>query len=211
MIELINVYKKYDSNFILDDVNLKIKENEFVGIIGKSGSGKSTLLNIIGQIDIDYKGKVIINNIETNKLTPRQREKFIRYNINYLFQNFALVDTMSVEENLMIGLEYSNLSKKEKIKKIKEALTDLDLINYQSKKIYSLSGGEQQRIALARIMLKEGNIILADEPTGNLDFQNSMIVMQILKKLQEKGKTIIVVTHSEDVVKLCDRTINLKK
>lgn len=210
MIELIDIYKKYDSNLILNNISLKIEEKEFVGIIGKSGSGKSTLLNIIGQIDTNYDGKVIINGVETNNLTPKKREEFIRYNINYLFQNFALVDTMSVEDNLMIGLEYSNLSKKEKIEKIKKALNELDLINYQKKKVFTLSGGEQQRVALARIMIKEGNIILADEPTGNLDFQNSMVVMQILKKLQEKGKTIIVVTHSEDIAKLCDRTINLK-
>ena len=143
------------------------------------------------------------------KLSKKQKEKFIRYNINYLFQNFALIESISVRENLLIGLEYVKISKQEKIKKINEVLKKVNLNDYLNKKVYELSGGEQQRIALARIMLKPGNIVLADEPTGNLDKKNSKMVLELLKALQKDGKTIIIVTHNEEVANKCDRIIKL--
>ena len=210
MIKINNLTKKYENHIIINDFACKIFNNEFVCIVGPRGCGKSTLLNIIGQIDSDYFGEIIINNKHMNKLSNKDKEKFIRYNINYLFQNFALIDNMSVEENLMIALEYVNKNKKEKQNIIKKALEEVDLKNYEKKKIFTLSGGEQQRIALARTIIKPGNIILADEPTGNLDEQNSKIVINILKQLQKKGKTIIVVTHSNEVSKQSDRIIQLK-
>lgn len=210
MISINNLTKKYNDKIIFDKFECIIKTNEFICIVGASGCGKSTLLNIIGQIDTDYDGELIIDGNYMNKLSNKEREKFIRNNINYLFQNFALIDSMTVEENLMIGLEYTRKSKQEKKDDINKALAKVGLNNYENKKVFTLSGGEQQRVALARIMVKPGNIILADEPTGNLDSKNSELVIDILKKLQKEGKTIVVVTHSDEFFKVGDRIINLK-
>lgn len=211
MIKIERLTKKYDDVIVLNSLSMEIDTGEMVAITGTSGSGKSTLLNILGQIDINYSGNVIIDDILTKKLSKSQREKFIRNNINYLFQNFALIDYQTVEDNLMIGLEYANLNKIDKKKEIANALKKVGLDGYNEKKIYKLSGGEQQRVALARVMLKPGNIVLADEPTGNLDDENSMLVMSLLKQLRNEGKTIILVTHNIDLAKQCDRIIKLVK
>lgn len=209
MIETINLSKSYGNHVVINSLNLKIKEKEMVAIVGPSGCGKSTLLNIIGQIDDQYDGTLLIDEKIMNKLNQSQKEKFIRYHINYLFQNFALIETETVKENLLIGLEYSKLKKQEKNERIAEVLKKVKLEKTLNKKVYELSGGEQQRIALARIMLKPGNIVLADEPTGNLDKDSSLLVMKVLKELQKDGKTIIIVTHSEEIARQCDRIVEL--
>lgn len=209
MIETVNLSKSYGNHVVINNLNLKIKEQEMVAIVGPSGCGKSTLLNIIGQIDDQYDGTLLIDEKIMNKLNQSQKEKFIRYHINYLFQNFALIETETVKENLLIGLEYSKLKKQEKNERIAEVLKKVKLEKTLNKKVYELSGGEQQRIALARIMLKPGNIVLADEPTGNLDKDSSLLVMKVLKELQKDGKTIIIVTHSEEIASQCDRIVEL--
>lgn len=209
MIETVNLSKSYGNHVVINSLNLKIKEKEMVAIVGPSGCGKSTLLNIIGQIDDQYDGTLLIDEKIMNKLNQSQKEKFIRYHINYLFQNFALIETETVKENLLIGLEYSKLKKQEKNERIAEVLKKVKLEKTLNKKVYELSGGEQQRIALARIMLKQGNIVLADEPTGNLDKDSSLLVMKVLKELQKDGKTIIIVTHSEEIASQCDRIVEL--
>lgn len=209
MIETVNLSKSYGNHVVINILNLKIKEKEMVAIVGPSGCGKSTLLNIIGQIDDQYDGTLLIDEKIMNKLNQSQKEKFIRYHINYLFQNFALIETETVKENLLIGLEYSKLKKQEKNERIAEVLKKVKLEKTLNKKVYELSGGEQQRIALARIMLKPGNIVLADEPTGNLDKDSSLLVMKVLKELQKDGKTIIIVTHSEEIARQCDRIVEL--
>lgn len=209
MIEIKKLSKKYGTHKVFDNLNLCINNNEIVAIIGPSGCGKSTLLNIIGQIENNYDGSIIINGINLKKVNRTTRERFIRYNINYLFQNFALIDSLSVKDNLMIGLEYVKIKKSEKEERIKKVLKKVKLNNYSDKRIYELSGGEQQRVALARIMLKPGDIVLADEPTGNLDKENGNLVIDILKSLKKSGKTIVIVTHSEEIANQCDRIINL--
>lgn len=209
MIETVNLSKSYGNHVVINSLNLKIKEQEMVAIVGPSGCGKSTLLNIIGQIDDQYDGTLLIDEKTMNKLNQSQKKKFIRYHINYLFQNFALIETETVKENLLIGLEYSKLKKQEKNERIAEVLKKVKLEKTLNKKVYELSGGEQQRIALARIMLKPGNIVLADEPTGNLDKDSSLLVMKLLKELQKDGKTIIIVTHSEEIARQCDRIVEL--
>ena len=209
MIETVNLSKSYGNHVVINNLNLKIKEQEMVAIVGPSGCGKSTLLNIIGQIDDQYDGTLLIDEKTMDKLNQSQKEKFIRYHINYLFQNFALIETETVKENLLIGLEYSKLKKQEKNERIAEVLKKVKLEKTLNKKVYELSGGEQQRIALARIMLKPGNIVLADEPTGNLDKDSSLLVMKVLKELQKDGKTIIIVTHSEEIASQCDRIVEL--
>lgn len=201
--------KKYGDKEILKNLKEKIKDNELVSILGPSGCGKTTLLNMIGAIDNDYNGTIMYDDVNIKNV--KDKDKFIRENINYLFQNYALIENESVLKNLLLALEYEKLKKDEKIKKIQNALKMVGLSGYEKKIIYTLSGGEQQRIALARVMLKRGNIILADEPTGNLDNDNKALVFSILKNMKEKGKTIIMVTHDKSLTKDCDRTIILKK
>lgn len=209
MIKIEKLYKSFGEKVIFNDFNYEVKDQSMVAIVGKSGCGKSTLLNILGLIDSDYDGTIFYNDKLISKNNQKQKIKYIRDNINYLFQNYALVDEDSVEENLQLALEYEKMSRKEKHEKINKVLQLVDLDNYNNKKVYTLSGGEQQRVALARIMLKKGDIVLADEPTGNLDKANSEKVMEILKQLQKQGKTIIIVTHNENIAKQCDSILPL--
>ncbi len=205
MIKVENLEKSFDNKEIIKNFNYEFLDGKITAIVGKSGCGKTTLLNILGLLDTDYKGKVLYDGVLiTNE---SQRNEFIRNNINYLFQNYALIDNETVEQNLLLALEYEKLSKNVKKKKINEALELVDLNEFNDKKIFTLSGGEQQRVALARVILKKGNIILADEPTGNLDVENTDKVMKILKKLKEDGKLIIIVTHSLSLANECDDVI----
>lgn len=205
MIKVENLEKSFDNKEIIKNFNYEFLDGKITAIVGKSGCGKTTLLNILGLLDTDYKGKVLYDGVLiTNE---SQRNEFIRNNINYLFQNYALIDNETVEQNLLLALEYEKLSKNVKKEKINEALELVDLNEFNEKKIFTLSGGEQQRVALARVILKKGNIILADEPTGNLDVENTDKVMKILKKLKEDGKLIIIVTHSLSLANECDDVI----
>lgn len=209
MIEINNLNKSFGEHHVIKDFSYKIDDGKMIAIKGKSGSGKSTLLNILGLLDVDYSGEVLYDKVQVSKLSEKKRNEYIRNNINYLFQNYALIDSETVENNLLLALEYEKISKKEKKEKIDKALELVDLNGFNDKKVFTLSGGEQQRIALARIILKKGNIILADEPTGNLDKDNSDKVMKILKQLQKQGKTIIIVTHNDSFANECDEVINL--
>lgn len=209
MIEINNLNKSFGEHHVIKDFSYKIDDGKMIAIKGKSGSGKSTLLNILGLLDVDYSGEVLYDKVQVSKLSEKKRNEYIRNNINYLFQNYALIDSETVENNLLLALEYEKISKKEKKEKINQALEAVDLSGFNDKKVFTLSGGEQQRIALARIILKRGNIILADEPTGNLDKDNSDKVMKILKQLQKQGKTIIIVTHNDSFANECDEVINL--
>ncbi len=209
MIELKNLHKSFGEKVIFKSLNYKIDTGSMVAIIGKSGCGKSTLLNMIGLLDSDYTGTILIEKNDIAKMNEKKKSVYIRNNINYLFQNYALIDNETVEENLLLALTYHKIKKTEKIDKINNALKSVGLENYNNKKVYTLSGGEQQRIALARVILKKGNIILADEPTGNLDDNNSKIVMDILKQLQKEGKTIVIVTHNQKIADQCDEVLSL--
>ncbi len=209
MIELKNLHKSFGEKVIFKSLNYKIDTGSMVAIIGKSGCGKSTLLNMIGLLDSDYTGTILIDKNDIAKMNEKKKSVYIRNNINYLFQNYALIDNETVEENLLLALTYHKIKKTEKIDKINNALKSVGLESYNNKKVYTLSGGEQQRIALARVILKKGNIILADEPTGNLDDNNSKIVMDILKQLQKEGKTIVIVTHNQKIADQCDEVLSL--
>ena len=209
MIEIKNLNKSFKENQVFINFNCQIKDGFMTAIIGKSGSGKSTLLNMIGLLDLDYQGEILYDNINIKNLKENKQTEFIRNNINYLFQNYALIDSETVEQNLLLTLAYEKISKKEKLNKINTVLTKVGLDNFNDKKIYTLSGGEQQRIALARTIIKKGNIILADEPTGNLDEENKNQVLNILKELKKLGKTIIIVTHDLSIANECDEIIKL--
>ncbi|GKX68988.1 ABC transporter ATP-binding protein [Inconstantimicrobium mannanitabidum] len=208
VIELKNVSKSYDKK-ILNNLSIKIEENEIVAIVGESGKGKSTLLNIIGLLEDADSGEVIIDNEKSIKINSSKATKIIREKISYLFQNFALIEQETVFENLEIALKYVKLKKADKIDLIKSALKSVDLEGYEKRKIYELSGGEQQRVAMARVVLKPSKIVLADEPTGSLDCNNRNKIMSLLKQLNKKGKTIVIVTHDREVANSCDRIIEL--
>ena len=209
MITIKNLNKSFGEKQVFTNFNCTIKNGFMTAIIGKSGSGKSTLLNMIGLLDLDYQGEILYDDVNIKKLKENKQVEFIRNNINYLFQNYALVDNETVEQNLLLALAYEKINKGEKITKINEVLTKVGLANFNNKKIYTLSGGEQQRIALARTILKKGDIILADEPTGNLDEGNKEIVLKILKEFKDLGKTIIIVTHDLSIANECDEVIKL--
>lgn len=207
MIDIINVSKSFGEKKVIENFSYKISDGLMVAITGKSGCGKSTLLNMLGLLDNDYNGEILYNGKLLSKVNEKKKNEYIRSNINYLFQNYALVDSETVEYNLLLALNYENISLNDKKSRINEILRLVDLKDYNNKKIFTLSGGEQQRVALARVMLKRGDLILADEPTGNLDKENSEKVMKILKKLQKQGKTIIIVTHNDSLANQCDDVI----
>ena len=207
MIQLKNITKQYHSKTIFDHFNLKIKENELVAIVGNSGSGKSTLLNIIGLLENIDNGEIIINNkVITNK---KQKMLLMRYDIGYMFQNNALVDDYTVEENLNIVLKYTNLNKKQKLSVIEQTLSSVGLKGYENRKVYSLSGGEAQRIAFCKLLLKKPKIVLCDEPTGSLDSTNTKMIMDLLLKYHNSGATIVIVTHDLNIANQCQRIIHI--
>jgi len=209
IIELKNINKNYGNKYLFKNLNFSIKKGEMIAITGASGSGKSTLLNIIGLIDKPNSGEVSI----CGNKNPYDKEKIklnlFRNNIGYLFQNYALVDNYTVSKNLDIALEYVKGKDKKKLKE--EALDKVGLLDKLNNKVFELSGGEQQRVALARLILKENDIILADEPTGSLDEDNKAIILTLLKELNNEGKTVVVVTHDKVVANMCDREINIKE
>lgn len=202
MIKIDNISKGFGEHIIFKNFSCSIKQGDFVVFSGKSGSGKTTLLNMIGGIEQFDSGKIIVDDLDlsnNNDIIKLYREK-----IGFLFQNFALVEYKTVEENiLMIDKKYRNDVT------IASVLDKVGLSGYEKRKIFTLSGGEQQRIAIARLLMKRCSIVLADEPTGSLDSYNANIVMKHIKELNESGKTIIMVTHDEKLKKLGGYMIEL--
>lgn len=202
-----NLDKKYGDKILFSDFNMKIEEGEMVAITGDSGKGKTTLLNIVSGLERADKGNIYIN----EKLNPFHNKKdsiqLYREEISFLFQNYALINDITVEENIDIALKY--ISRFERREKKEAALKRVGLESKKKEKVYKLSGGEQQRVALARIMVKKSSIILADEPTGALDPTNRARVISILKDFQKEGKSVLIVTHDPVVAKECQRIIQL--
>lgn len=209
VVQLKNITKKYGEKVIFRGFSLDIQERDFIALMGPSGCGKSTLLNVIGLLEDFDEGDLVIYDYINIKPNSTKANMLLRYNISYLFQNFALVDDETVLYNLDIALRYVKASRKQKKLKITEALDYTGLHGFEKRHIYELSGGEQQRVAIARIMLKPCNIILADEPTGSLDEDNRNRVLDLLKSLNEQGKTIIIVTHDRFVAAQCRRVVHL--
>lgn len=202
MIEIKNLTKKFDEKIVFSDFNLIIENGDFIIFSGPSGCGKTTLLNMIGAIEKIDDGEIIVDDIDIKN--KKNHLNYFRTKIGFLFQNFALVDNKTVKENLKLIRKdcKTNLS-------IEDALSIIGLEDKLNKKIYTLSGGEQQRVALARLMLKKCDVILADEPTGSLDKKNAEAVLDILKQLNKQGKTIILVTHDENIKKQGNKVVNL--
>ncbi len=202
MIEIKNLHKSFGEEKIFDDFSLTISQGEFVTVAGASGTGKTTLLNIIGALENYDEGEVLFKGKRIK--TSKEKRLFWLNEVGFLFQNFALIENKTVKENLEI-IKPSAMSDVS----IDEALNKVGLLNKKDKKVFTLSGGEQQRIAIARLFLKKCNLILADEPTGSLDRKNADIVMELIRDLNKQGKTVVLVTHDERIINSAERVIRL--
>jgi len=215
LIELKNVWKVYEMGkvnvYALRGLSLDIKKGEFVAIQGPSGAGKSTAMHIIGCLDIPTKGKVLLKGKNIAKLSESELAQIRGKTIGFIFQKFNLINTLSALENVMLPMTFQNYSREERIKKGKKLLEIVGLSNRANHKPNELSGGEQQRIAIARALANNPEIILADEPTGNLDSKTGKKVINFLEQLHNKeGKTIVIVTHDETLAKRAERMIKIK-
>lgn len=213
MIKLKDIKKVFSTETVetwaLREVNLEVKEGEFVAIMGPSGCGKSTLLNILGLLDTPTEGTYILNGKDVSKLTENERTDLRKGVIGFVFQSFNLIDELNVYENIELPLLYMGIPSKQRKERV-EAVMDRMAITHRKKHFPSqLSGGQQQRVAIARAVLPNPKIILADEPTGNLDSKNGKEVLDLLCDLHKRGTTIIMVTHSQHDASYADRIINL--
>ena len=214
VIELKNLTKRYDDEAgvydALKGVDLSVNKGDFVAIMGPSGSGKSTLMNIIGLLDRPTKGEYILDNTNTNKLTDRKLANFRRDKIGFVFQNFNLLPRFNLMQNVELPLIYKRVGARERRKKVMEVLKSVGLGDKAKNRPNRLSGGQVQRAAIARALINNPSIVLADEPTGNLDSKTGIEIMELLKDLNKKGVTIVVVTHNPEVSEYADRTIIVK-
>ena len=215
MIELIDVRKVYKAGrfevVALDGVNLKVEEGEFIAIMGPSGSGKSTMLNLIGCLDKPTSGKVIINGVDTSKLSDKELTDLRRDTIGFIFQHYYLIPTLTALENVELPMVFKGIPKSEREKKAKELLSLVGLAKEADRKPKELSGGQQQRVAIARALANDPSILLCDEPTGNLDTRNGKIIMDIIKNLnKEKNVTVVLVTHDPATAEYADKIIRMR-
>lgn len=213
MIQLSNIKKVFCSEEIetwaLREVNLEVKQGEFVAIMGPSGCGKSTLLNILGLLDNPTDGTFMLNNRDVTTLSENERTDIRKGLIGFVFQSFNLIDDLNVFENIELPLLYMDVSNKERKLRVEALMEKIKMSHRRRHFPNQLSGGQQQRVAIARAIITNPKIILADEPTGNLDSKNSKEVMNILQGLHQQGTTIIMVTHSQHDASYADRIINL--
>ena len=193
----------------LNKVSIEVKEGEFVAIMGPSGCGKSTLLNILGLLDNPTTGEYYLNGIEVSQYTEAQRTKLRKGIIGFVFQSFNLIDELNVYENIDLPLLYMGVAAAERKKKVQEAMERMAIVRREKHFPQQLSGGQQQRVAIARAVVANPKLILADEPTGNLDSKNGQEVMNLLNELNKEGTTIVMVTHSQHDAGFASRIINL--
>ncbi len=212
-ITLSNIKKVFRTEEIdtwaLREVSLEVKEGEFVAIMGPSGCGKTTLLNIMGLLDTPTDGTYMLDGKDVSQLSERERTNIRRGTIGFVFQSFNLIDDLDVYENVELPLLYMGVPAKERKKRVTEMLDRMAMSHRRKHFPCQLSGGQQQRVAVARAVVSNPKIILADEPTGNLDSKNSKEVMDLLLQLHEQGTTIVMVTHSQHNASFADRIINL--
>ena len=213
MLQIQHICKEYRTGTLvqkaLDDVSLNFRDNEFVAILGPSGSGKTTFLNIIGGLDRYDSGDLIINGISTKKYKDRDWDSYRNHTIGFVFQSFNLIDELNVYENIELPLLYMGISASERKKRVETAMERMAITHRSKHFPQQLSGGQQQRVAIARAVVANPKLILADEPTGNLDSKNGKEVMGLLSELNKEGTTIVMVTHSQKDASVAQRTINL--
>ncbi len=214
IVELRNVYKIYilgaQKVFALNGVSLEIGEGEFVSIMGPSGSGKSTLLNMIGCLDKPTKGEVLIDGTDTSKLNDDDLTKLRRDTIGFIFQQYNLIPTLSALENVELPMIFKGLSRDERETRARELLKKVGLEEEVDRKPNELSGGQQQKVAIARALANNPSILLCDEPTGNLDTKSGEVIMEILTNLNKEGVTVVVVTHDPTVSEFAERLVRIR-
>ena len=214
MIELkhIKKYYKMGENIVkaLDDVSLKIEDGEFVTIIGPSGSGKSTMMNIVGCLDIATEGEYLIDGVEVSKYSENQLAFLRNKKMGFIFQGFNLLHNMNAYENVELPLIYQGIKIGERRQRVEKALEIVGMKDRMKHKPSELSGGQQQRVAIARALATNPMCILADEPTGNLDTKTGDEIMAILKDLNKKGTTVVIITHNDEIAKLSRRVVHIK-
>lgn len=213
MIKITDLEKYYRTEEVetiaLNKLSIEVKEGEFVAVMGPSGCGKSTLLNILGLLDDADGGSFVFNGIEVAGYNERKRADLRKRNIGFVFQSFNLIDELTVFENVELPLIYNNVKAADRKKRVEEVLDNLKIMHRRNHYPQQLSGGQQQRVAVARAVVNSPKLILADEPTGNLDSSNGNEVMQLLTELNEKGTTIVMVTHSEHDARYSHRIIRM--
>ena len=213
MIEITNLRKFYETEEIqtiaLNDISLSVKTGEFVAVMGPSGCGKSTLLNVLGLLDDVDSGSYRFNNIEVVSFNERKRSDLRKHHIGFVFQSFNLIDELTVYENVELPLIYTKILAAERRRRVEAVLDKVQIMHRRNHFPQQLSGGQQQRVAIARAVVNNPNLILADEPTGNLDSNNGSEVMQLLTELNEQGTTIVMVTHSEQDARYSHRVIRM--
>ena len=213
MIKTVNLQKIFRTEEVqtlaLTNVNIEVSEGEFVAVMGPSGCGKSTLLNILGLLDNPTGGEYYLNGTEVSRYTESQRTDLRKGAIGFVFQSFNLIDELNVYENVELPLLYMGIPSAERKKRVEEALERMGMMHRVKHFPQQLSGGQQQRAAIARAVVANPKLILADEPTGNLDSKNGREVMELLKELHRDGTTIVMVTHSQHDADYADRIINL--
>ena len=208
--ELEKIYRTEEVETIaLNKLSIEVKEGEFVAVMGPSGCGKSTLLNILGLLDDADGGSFIFNGVEVSHFNERKRAEMRKHNIGFVFQSFNLIDELTVYENVELPLIYTGIKAAERKEKVEKVLDKMKIMHRRNHFPQQLSGGQQQRVAVARAVVNNPKLILADEPTGNLDSANGSEVMELLTDLNEQGTTIIMVTHSEHDARFSHRIIRM--
>ena len=214
MIRIKNLHKSYPmgnrSLHVLKGLNFTVEEGELVAIMGSSGSGKSTLLNILGMLDNYDDGSYILGDVLIKKMDETKAAKYRNKFLGFVFQSFNLINYKNALENVVLPLYYQGVSRKEREEKALKYLDDVGLKEWANHLPTELSGGQKQRVAIARAMVGEPKVLLADEPTGALDSKTSKEVMDLIQKINKAGKTILVVTHEEDIAQMCSRIVRLK-
>ncbi|WP_055667304.1 ABC transporter ATP-binding protein [Desnuesiella massiliensis] len=214
MIKVVNAFKTYNMGnerlTVLNNVSVNIEKGEFVAIVGPSGSGKSTLMNLIGGLDTPTKGSVIIDGEDISKLKDSKMSKFRNEKIGFVFQSFNLEPTLTALENIMMPMMFSGVGQKERKIQAFETLKLVDLSDRANHKPTEMSGGQKQRVSIARALVNKPKIILADEPTGNLDSKTGKNIMDILQNFKKQGYTIVMVTHNMNEARYADRVIKIK-
>lgn len=209
-VELKNVVKKYGSRTVLKDISFSVKEGELLALVGPSGCGKSTLLNMIGVLETFDAGSIQVFGKSTPKIKSHGATLMRRNMVNYLFQSFALISDLTICQNLFLSMNFLDIPKQEKLVQIERVLESVNLAPLKNSVVNTLSGGEQQRVALARTLLKPGKLILADEPMGSLDTGSAEVSFSLIQSLcKENNKTVIMVTHSPELAQRADRIIDL--
>jgi len=214
IVELVDVKKVYrigsENVYAVNGITMSVEKGEFLCIMGASGSGKTTLLSLIGCLDKPTSGKVIIDGIDTSKLSDKELTDIRRDKLGFVFQQYYLIPTLTAFENVELVMLIKGVPKKEREKKVMELLEIMGIANAADRKPSELSGGMQQRVAIARALANDPEILLCDEPTGNLDTKSGEVIMNLIKEQHDRGVTVVLVTHDPDIAKYAERVVRIR-